>query len=166
MASNKRTISDDFTLDFRQIFQALRTPDVGSDMIVNRNFFVEHILPAGVLRRLAAEEMNHYRTPYREPAHQKPLWRWPNEIPIEGRPADVTQAVAAYSDWLQQSDLPKLLFHATPGAILPVPLVDWCKQNLENLKALEVGRGIHYLQEDHPHRIDTELAAWYRGLGS
>jgi hypothetical protein len=30
---------------------------------------------------------------------------------------------------------------------------------------VDLGHGIHFLQEDHPHRIGAELAAWYDGLG-
>lgn len=155
-----------FPADFREIFQAFRTPDVGWDLIVNKNIFVEQILPGGIVRRLSEEEMDRYREPYRQPESRKPLWRWPNEIPIEGEPADVAEAVTAYNTWLQRSDLPKLLFYAEPGAIMPAPVVDWCRQNLKNLTVVNVGQGIHYLQEDHPEVIAAELAKWYGSLTS
>lgn len=153
-----------FPADFRDVFQAFRAPDLGWDMIVNNNFFIEKTLPGGTSRSLSEEEMNHYREPYRETAHRKPLWRWPNEIPIEGEPADVAEAVTAYNQKLQGWDVPKLLFYATPGAILPAPLVDWCRGNLGNLKVVHLGEGLHYLQEDHPQRIGAELAKWYKTL--
>ena len=153
-----------FPAGFRQMFQAFRTPEVGWDMIVNKNFFVEQVLPGGIVRKLTEEEMNRYREPYREPASRKPLWRWPNEIPIAGEPADVVEAVNTFNAKLQQSVLPKLLFHATPGALLPAPLVDWCRQNLKNLKTVDIGSGTHFLQEDNPHLIGQELAAWYNRL--
>ncbi len=151
--------------DVKQIFQGFRTPEVGWDMIVNKNMFIEQILPkGGVVRKLTEEEMGHYREPFRNPASRKPIWRWPNEIPIEGTPADVTEIVQTYNRWIQQSELPKLLFYATPGALLPAPVVEWCRQNLKNLKTVHLGPGSHYLQEDHPHVIGSELANWYRGL--
>ena len=153
-----------FPAGFRQMFQAFRTPEVGWDMIVNKNFFVEQVLPGGIVRKLTEEEMNRYREPYREPASRKPLWRWPNEIPIAGEPADVVEAVNTFNAKLQQSALPKLLFHATPGALLPAPLVDWCRQNLKDLKTVDIGSGTHFLQEDNPHLIGQELAAWYNRL--
>jgi hypothetical protein len=34
---------------------------------------------------LTEEEMTHYREPFRKPEYRKPVWRWPNEIPIEGQ---------------------------------------------------------------------------------
>jgi haloalkane dehalogenase len=148
----------------REMFQGFRTPEIGWEMIVNQNFFVEQVLPGSVVRELTDAEMNHYREPYREPSSRKPLWRWPNEIPIAGEPADVTAAVAAYNQKLQQSDLPKLLFYATPGALIPAPLVEWCKNNLKNLDIVDLGEGIHFVQEDNPHLIGSELARWYGGL--
>ncbi|MFQ5777538.1 MAG: haloalkane dehalogenase [Terriglobia bacterium] len=154
-----------FHEDFRKIFQAFRTPEVGWDLIVNKNMFIERILPGAVVRSLTEAEMNHYREPFKEPASRKPVWRWPNEIPIAGEPADVVEAVSAYNGWLQQSELPKILFHATPGTLIRPPMVEWCQQNLKNLRTVNIGKGIHFLQEDHPHRIGAELAAWYSSVG-
>ena len=155
---------DEFPADFRQVFQAFRTPQVGWDMIVNQNMFVEQVLPGAIVRKLTEEEMNHYRDPYIDPGSRKPAWRWPNELPIAGEPADVVEAINAYNQWLQNSALPKLLFYGTPGAIGPAPVVGWCRERLKNLKVVDVGKGIHYLQEDNPHLIGSELAEWYRNL--
>ena len=155
---------DEFPADFRQVFQAFRTPQVGWDMIVNQNMFVEQVLPGAIVRKLTEEEMNHYRDPYIDPGSRKPAWRWPNELRIAGEPADVVEAINAYNQWLQNSALPKLLFYGTPGAIGPAPVVGWCRERLKNLKVVDVGKGIHYLQEDNPHLIGSELAEWYRNL--
>jgi haloalkane dehalogenase len=151
---------DDWPEAGRRIFQGFRTPDVGWDLIVNRNFFIERILPSSVTRQLSEEEMDRYREPYLDPPSRKPLWRWPNEIPIEGEPADVTQVVNEYNQWLQETELPKLLFHAHPGFLISGAMVEWCKGNLSNLKAVDIGEGIHFIQEDNPHLIGAELAAW------
>ncbi len=155
---------DTFSSDFKEIFQSFRTEKVGWDLIVNKNFFVEKILPSGVVRELTEEEMNVYREPYLEPETRKPLWRWPNEIPIEGEPSDVNEAVLKYNAKLVEWDIPKLLFYAEPGAILPKPAVEWCEVNLKNLTSINLGKGRHYLQEDHPHAIGEGIAEWYRGL--
>ena len=76
---------------------------------------------------------------------RKPVWRWPNEIPIAGEPADVVETVSAYNAWLQKTELPKLMLFASPGAIMPRPLVEWCRGNLKNLQTVELGEGIHFL---------------------
>ena len=148
----------------RDIFQGFRTPKVGWDMIVNKNMFIEEVLPSKIIRKLTAEEMDRYREPFKEPSARKPVWRWPNELPIQGEPPDVVEAVANYSRWLQQTELPKLLCYGSPGELVKAPVVDWCKQNLRNLGVVDIGKGIHYLQEDNPHLIGSELARWYAGL--
>ncbi len=153
-----------FPPDFKEVFQAFRTPEVGWDMLVNQNMFIEQVLPRGIVRKLTEEEMNHYREPFKEPSSRKPIWRFPNEVPIEGEPADVVEAVATYNQKLQQSELPKLLFYGTPGGIMPAAMVEWCRQHLKNLKTVDIGQGIHFLQEDNPHLIGSELAKWYQTL--
>ena len=155
---------DAFPQEFVETFQAFRTPEVGWDMIVNQNMFVEQVLPGSIVRDLSDEEMNYYREPYLDPESRKPVWRWPNELPIAGEPADVVEAVIAYNGWLQGTELPKLLFYATPGAITPAPLVEWCKANLKNLETVDLGEGIHFVQEDHPHEIGAGIARWLKRL--
>lgn len=155
---------DKFATELKETFQAFRTEKVGWDLIVNQNLFIEKILPGGVVRDLTEEEMNVYRAPYQEPSTRKPLWRWPNEIPIAGEPSDVNEAVLKYNAKLVDWDIPKLLFYAEPGVILPKSMVAWCEVNLKNLTSINLGHGIHYLQEDHPHAIGREIAEWYQGL--
>ncbi|MEO0533069.1 MAG: hypothetical protein AAF215_04300 [Cyanobacteria bacterium P01_A01_bin.123] len=138
-------------------------------MIVNQNIFVEKILPGGIMRPLTDAEMDFYRAPYQQIASRKPVWRWPNEIPIAGEPADVVGIVNDYNAKLQQSDLPKLLFTVNPGVLLPAPIVAWCQQHLKNLTIVDLGAGLHFVQEDlvqedHPHEIGTALAKWYQAL--
>jgi len=153
-----------FPAEARDLFKAFRTPQVGWDLIVNQNIFIEKLLPGGVVRALTEEEMNYYREPFGEVKSRKPIWRWPNEIPIAGEPPDVTEAVLSYNQKLQESELPKLLFYATPGALMPAPIVEMTTAHLKNLKTVDVGQGIHFLQEDHPHLIGSELARWYSML--
>jgi haloalkane dehalogenase len=115
-----------------------------------------------VVRKLSDEEMDAYRAPFPDESSRKPVWRWPNEIPIEGEPADVAEAVGAYSAWLQETEVPKLLFAATPGALIPAPVVEWARSALPNLKVVDLGEGIHYVQEDHPRRSGAGSRAGWR----
>jgi haloalkane dehalogenase len=155
---------DEWPEQARGMFQAFRTPQVGWDLLVNQNAFVEQVLPGAIFRKLSQEEMDRYREPFLDPASRKPVWRWPNELPIEGEPADVVEAAQAYADWLGKSDVPKLLLYAQPGAIMREPLVEWCRKNVRNLKAVDIGPGVHFVQEDRPHEIGEAIAQWYRGL--
>ena len=155
---------DEFPEQARQMFQAFRTPEVGENMLINQNMFVEQVLPMSILRKLTDEEMNRYREPYADPPSRKPVWRWPSELPIDGEPADVAEAARAYSEWFGKSDVPKLLLYAQPGALMRGPLLEWCRNNMRNLKALDIGAGSHFVQEDQPHAIGEAIAEWYKGL--
>jgi haloalkane dehalogenase len=151
---------DEFDPQTRETFRRLRTPDIGWDLAVNQNMFIEMLLPGATKRQLSDEEMTYYREPFIDPASRKPLWRWPNELPIAGEPPDVFAAVEAYNHCLQQSNLPKLLLYVTPGAVITAPVVDWCRQHLPNLQTVYLGEGIHFIQEDYPDQIGQAVSEW------
>ena len=149
----------------RGLFTALRTPGEGETMVLENNAFVEEVLPEfGVARRLGEAEMAAYRAPYPTPASRVPTLVWPRQIPIGGEPADVVEVVRANGEWLGSSDIPKLLFWATPGALMPEAAVRWHVANVPNLETRFLGAGLHFLQEDHPHLIGRGLADWLRRL--
>jgi haloalkane dehalogenase len=151
---------NEFPENVKKIFQTIRTPELGYDLIVNKNFFVEKLLPDAILRNLTVEEMNQYREPFKMVDSRKPTWVWPNEIPIDGKPADVHKIVTDYNKWLQETELPKLLFYANPGGLTNEAVVNWSEANLKSLETIDLGQGIHYLQEDHPKEIGETLANW------
>ena len=146
----------------RQVFQGFRTPGVGEKMILEKNVFVENVLPGSILRKLSGEEMDAYRAPFRDPASRRPMWRWPNEIPIEGEPKDVVAIVERYGAWLGESDVPKLLLAFEPGAILGPELVEYCRRSFKNLEVQSVGAGSHFVQEDQPEAIGDAVRDWRR----
>jgi haloalkane dehalogenase len=141
-------------------FRAYRTPTLGWHLIVDDNEFIEKRVQEGVLRHLSKEELDHYRTGFEQPQYRKPLWRWSNELPIDGQPADVAAMQMTYLAFLGTSAAPKLMLYAKPGVLTPEPIVEWSKQNIKNLEAVYVGEGLHHLQEDHPAEIGKEIAQW------
>jgi haloalkane dehalogenase len=155
---------DAFPPEGRELFQALRKPVVGEQMVLEQNLFIERLLPSWVLRKLTDEEMAHYRAPFPDRASRKPTLVWPRELPIAGQPADVVAIVSNYRDALTRWRLPKLMFTAEPGVLCPTPVVAWARQSLPSLEIVPVGAGLHCLQEDHPHEIGEQLAAWARRL--
>lgn len=146
----------------RAIFQALRSP-AGEEMILEKNVFVERILPGSVLRGLSDEEMAVYRRPYLEPGEsRRPTLTWPREIPVEGEPADVVEIVGRYGEWLSASDVPKLFINADPGAILIGGQREFCR-TWPNQREVTV-KGVHFVQEDSPREIGRAIAEWYASL--
>jgi haloalkane dehalogenase len=148
----------------RSTFQKFRTPGEGEAMILEGNAFVERILPASILRKLTDEEMEAYRAPFPTAQSRKPILQFPNELPIEGKPADVYQLMETAHTALAASTFPKLLFSAAPGALISPNFAQDFAANLKNCRHVELGAGAHYLQEDHPNTIGQEIAKWLNDI--
>ncbi len=147
------------------LFKRMRNPRTGDKMNLEKNFFVERLIPMMVKRKLTEQERAAYRVPYPDPASRKPVAQWPREIPFEGEgPADVYAEIADNWDWLRHTDIPKLFLHAKPGAIFNKAGVKEIELPLSNLTSVGVGKGLHYIQEDQPHEIGRQLSAWIRSL--
>lgn len=153
----------DFNPDATPLFQALRS-DAGRELILEKNIFVERILPGSVLRDLTEEEMDVYRAPFLKPEDRFPTLTFPRQIPIEGDPPEVVARVQAYADWLAESDVPKLFVDAGPGAILIGKQRDFCR-NWPNQTEVRV-KGSHFIQEDSGPQIGAAIRDWLSGLST
>lgn len=154
----------EFPKSYRLPFKMMRAPFVGWVMISVMNSFIEKVLPGSVSRKLTEVEMDHYREPYKTINSRKPLRQWPSEIPIDGTPADNHQYVQDFNQYLQATEMPKLLIYAKPGAILRKAQVKWCEENLKNLTTAFMGTGLHFIQEDNPDFIGKEILKWYKTI--
>jgi haloalkane dehalogenase len=141
------------------IFQGFRS-DKGETMILERNMFIERVLPGSVLRKLTEAEMTEYRRPFLQAEDRWPTLTWPRQIPIAGEPADVVQISAAYSQWMAENDIPKLFVNAEPGAILIGALRDFCR-SWKNQTEVTVP-GSHFIQEDSGPAIGRAVAGWIK----
>ena len=155
---------DDWPANARNIFQAMRSP-AGEKIILEKNVFVEGILPGAILRPLSTEEHDRYRAPFREPGEgRRPTLTWPREIPIAGEPKHTAQIAAAYAAWLAQSPVPKLFVNAEPGSILVGRQRELCRR-FPNQTEITV-KGAHFIPEDSPHEIGAAVAQFVQRLTS
>ena len=146
----------------RQLFSALRT-EAGESMCLEKNIFVERVLPGSILADLPEEDMNEYRRPFQEPGEsRRPTLTWPRQIPLDGQPEDVVKIVGDYADWMSSNDLPKLFVNAEPGALLTGPQRDFCRQ-WSNQTEVTVA-GSHFIHEDSPEEIANALVDWVSNL--
>ena len=146
----------------RGVFQGFRSP-AGEEMALDKNGFVEKVLPGSIIRELSDKEMNIYRKPFAEQGEdRRPTLTWPRQIPIEGTPVEVVALVSSYADWLSQSDVPKLFVNAEPGAILIGEQREFCR-SWPNQEEVTV-KGNHFLQEDSPDEIGKAIAEWRRRI--
>jgi haloalkane dehalogenase len=150
---------DEWSPSATPIFQGFRS-DKGETMILDRNMFVERVLPGSVLRKLSEAEMAEYRRPYPQAHDRWPTLTWPRQIPIAGEPADVVQIAADYAQWMAQNDIPKLFVNAEPGAILVGATREFCR-GWNNQTEVTVP-GSHFIQEDSGPAIGRALADWIR----
>jgi len=147
--------------DARRVFEGMRS-EAGESMVIEKNIFVERILPASVLDGISAEDMAVYRRPYAAGGEsRRPTLSWPREIPIDGKPADTHQIVSDYAAWLTTSDVPKLFVNAEPGSILVGAQREFCR-SWPNQTEVTV-RGSHFVQEDSGPEIASAIASWLDG---
>ena len=152
---------DEWPAPSRELFQALRSP-AGEQLILEKNIFVEKILPASIQRDLSEAEMAEYRRPFIAEADRQPTLAWPRSLPIDNEPADVCARVQQYADWLSSCEIPKLFINAEPGAILVGAQREFCR-SWPNQTEVTVA-GIHFIQEDSATEIAHALNDWLDSL--
>jgi len=149
---------DEWPEAIRPLFEGFRS-EFGESMVLEKNVFVERVLPGSVLRGLTEDEMAVYRRPYEMKGEsRRPTLTWPRQIPLDGEPPDVNEVVAAYSDWLQNCAVPKLFINAEPGAILTGAQREFCR-GFQNQTEVTVA-GSHFIQEDSPAEIAAAIREW------
>ena len=148
---------DQFNPQAAPVFQGFRS-DAGEGMILDKNMFIERVLPGSILRDLSEAEMAEYRRPFLEREHRWPTLTWPRQIPVGGDPADVAEIVRAYGEWLSVSEMPKLFVNAEPGAILIGEPREFCR-SWPNTSEVVVA-GSHFIQEDSGPEIGRAVAEW------
>lgn len=149
---------DEWPEVIRPLFEGFRSVG-GESMVLEKNVFVERVLPGSVLRGLSDEEMAVYRRPFEKAGEdRRPTLTWPRQIPLDGEPADVCAIADAYGEWLGLSDIPKLFINAEPGAILTGAQREFCRR-FPNQTEVTVA-GSHFIQEDSPDEIAAAINAW------
>ena len=145
-----------------KVFQGFRS-EAGESMVLDKNIFVERVLPSSIMRELSEEEMNEYRRPFLNSGEdRRPTLSWPRQIPIQGEPKEVVEVVENYSNWLSSSDLPKLFINADPGSILTGKQREFCR-SWPNQEEVTV-KGTHFMQEDSPHEIGKAVSRFVSKL--
>ncbi|MCP3757362.1 haloalkane dehalogenase [Streptomyces sp. TBY4] len=147
----------------RARFEAIRTPGVGEEMILERNLFIEDSIGKTVLNPMGEADHAVYAAPYPTPESRLPLLRFARSLPIGGEPADVVARVEEYDAWLAASpQVPKLLltFDGSPALMVGPELVAWSQENISALETEYCGPAAHLCPEDRPEEIAAAVTAW------
>ena len=147
----------DWPQDAVGIFKGFRS-EKGEDLILNRNMFIEAVLPSSIIRELSEAEMNAYRAPHSCADDRQPLLNWPRQIPIDGEPENIVALVNEYGAFMAASELPKLFINADPGSMLVGPQREFCRSWPNQLEVTV--KGLHFIQEDSPAEIGKAVATW------
>ena len=139
-----------------QLFSRLLGGAIGRRLILNRNLFVERLLPAGVRRGTLPEAvMNAYRGPFPTPASRRPTAVFPREI-LASRPflADIERRLP------RLSGRPALIVWPTKD----VAFGDRERRRWEELfadhRTVLLEWAGHYIQEDAADEIVTAIRGW------
>jgi haloalkane dehalogenase len=142
--------------EIAELFRALRSP-AGEELVLQRNQFVEGLVPQAIMRELSEEEWAEYLRPWRTPGEdRRPTLAWPRQIPIDGEPADVHATIDACAEFLRTTEIPKLFIDVQPGLAMGEEERAFAR-TFPNQTEVSV-RGLHFAQEDSPDEIGTALA--------
>lgn len=147
------------------LFRKFRDPVEGKKALIDENLFIESLLAnATITRKMSKEELDAYRSPFQRPESRYPIYVWPNELPVNGRPLRNVEVVGRIGRWLRESETPKLLQYASPGVFIPPKAAVWAAKNFRNVETQYVGHGRHFIQEDNPDAIGRGIVDWHRRL--
>ncbi len=139
-----------------QLFSRVLGGPIGGHLILQRNFFVEKILPGNVKRRkLAPEVMDQYRRPFPTAESRRPIHVLPREI-LGSRPflAEVERGLP------RLSDRPVLLVWPTKDiAFRETERRRW-EQQFPRHRTVILENAGHYIQEDAPEEIAQAIRSW------
>lgn len=144
------------------MFQAMRDPTQGHQMIMEGNMFVEGILPMMINRPLGEIAQAEYGAPFETVESRLPTWMWPREVPIGGEPASNVQLMEDISSFMGATEMPVLLAYAEPGVLVPPQAVPFYAGLISNLETAFIGQGLHFIQEDQPVAIGRAISDWLR----
>ena len=129
---------------------------LGGYLILQRNFFVEKILPGSVKRRkLTQEVMDAYRGPFPTPESRRPMHVFPREI-LHSRPflAEIERQLP------KLSDRPALLVWPTKDIAFREPERKRWEQLFPNHRTVILEGAGHFIQEDAPDEIVNAIESW------
>ncbi|MCX4696369.1 haloalkane dehalogenase [Streptomyces sp. NBC_01408] len=154
---------EEYPPDARVRFEAIRTPGVGEEMVLDRNIFIEDSIGRTVLNPLGETDRAVYAAPYPTRESRLPMLQWARSLPIGGEPADVVARVEEYGAWLSASpEVPKLLltFGGSPALMVGAATIAWCEENVAALETEYCGPAAHLCPEDRPEEIAAAVNAW------
>ena len=101
-----------------KIFKLFRS-EVGEELILDKNIFVERILFADPITPMSDETKEEYLRPFlNQGEDRRPTLTFPRNIPLDGEPNDTYVEINKNAEFHKNSNIPKLFINADPGFLL------------------------------------------------
>jgi haloalkane dehalogenase len=139
-----------------QLFSRLLGGPIGRRLILNRNIFVERLLPGGTRnRKLPEAVMAAYRGPFPDPPSRLPTYVFPREI-LGSRPwlAEVERRLPAVTG------RPALIVWPTGDVAFRGRERTRWEQLFADHRSITLEGARHYIQEDAPAEIVAAIRDW------
>ena len=145
-----------------KIFKLFRS-EVGEELILEKNYFVERILFNDPISEMSNETKNEYLRPFSKSGEgRRPTLSFPRNIPLDTKPDETYNEILLNENFHMESNIPKLFINAEPGFLLVGSQRDKIRK-WNNIKEVTV-KGNHFIQEDSPKAITEYLKEFYQNL--
>lgn len=152
----------------KMMFSMMKNEKRAYKMIVEKNKVPKMMLKMSVARKYSDELAANYNEPYRDNLERRKIMMYgagPYTVPPKG----ISRGKGDFSDELNRiaaalikinSTVPFLIIYAEPGMIVRKKNIKYARQHFKKADFFNVGKGKHYLSEDHPNSIGKKISNW------
>ena len=156
----------------KMMFAMMKNEKRAYRMIVEKNQMPKMMLKMSVSRKYSDELVQAYNEPYQDSIERRKIMMYgagPYTVPKKG----ISKAKGDFADELNKiaeglkkinSTVPFLIIHAKPGMIVREKNLAYAKKHFKKVDFFNVGKGKHYLSEDHPKAIGEKISNWSSNL--
>jgi len=152
----------------KMMFGMMKNEKRANRMIVEKNVIPRMMLKMSVKRKYDDDLENKYNEPYKDNVDRRKVMLYgagPHTVPKKGRTmvkGDFADRLNTIAEGLKRlnATVPFLIIHGDPGMIVRKSNIEYAKTHFKNVSFHNIGKGKHYLSEDHPKAIGDVISKW------
>lgn len=152
----------------KMMFGMMQNEKRAYKMIVQKNRVPSMMLKMSVQRKYTDALKEKYNEPYKDNIERRKMMMYgagPHTLPKKGiskQQGDFASEMNSIAEGLKRinTTIPFFIIHAEPGMIVRKKNIAYAKEHFKNVSFFNVGKGKHYLSEDHPAAIGTQISNW------
>lgn len=157
----------------KMMFGMMKKEKRAYKMIVEKNKMPRMMLKMSVARKYSDQLLAAYNEPYQDDMERRKIMMYgagPYTVPKKGiskEKGDFADEMNKIATGLKRinSTIPFLIIHAKPGMIVRKKNIKYAQQHFKKVDFFNVGKGKHYLSEDHPTAIGNKISNWLSRQG-